>query len=121
MSFMPANCGVARLKPMKTPKTKPQKPYWEMSLGELQDATKEFDTPIPASKLRPLSKAERARWERVRKGPHFSIYVTRGDDGVSVRLDPDIWKRSTQYAAKHKMTLSEVVNRSLKGMLAIVE
>jgi hypothetical protein len=102
-------------------KKKTSKPYWEMSAEELQDATKEFDKPVPWSKTRPLTKAERALFEKMRKGRHVSIHVTRGADGMWVRLDPDVMKRSAIYAAKQQITLSELINRSLKGALAIVE
>jgi hypothetical protein len=98
-----------------------KKPYWEMTATELAEATKEFDGPIPLSKSRPLTKKERALYERMRKGPHRSIYISRGTDGIWVRLDPEVLRRSTQYAARQKLTLAEVINRSLKGLLAIVD
>jgi hypothetical protein len=101
--------------------SKPKKPYWEMTAAELAEATKEYDRPIPLSKTRPLNKKERELFERMRKGPHRSIFISRGADGVWVRLDPDILRRSTQYAAQHKLTLAEVINRNLKGMLAFVD
>jgi hypothetical protein len=102
-------------------KKKTNKPYWEMNAKELAHATKEFDKPIPLSKTRPLNKAERALFEKMRKAPHVSIHVTRGSDGVWVRLDPDVLKRSTAYAAKQQLTLSELINRSLKGLLTVVD
>jgi hypothetical protein len=37
------------------------KPYWKMTTEELAEATKEFDQPLPPEKMRPLTKAERAR------------------------------------------------------------
>ena len=61
---------------MKRKSTK--KPYWEMSLEELREATKEFDGPVDISKTRPLTKEERARWNRSKKGPHYSIFVHSG-------------------------------------------
>jgi len=36
-------------------------------------------------------------------------------------LDPDVLARARKYAAKRKMTFSELVNRSLKGLLIVVE
>ncbi len=100
---------------------KPIKPYWEMTASELAEATKEFDRPLPASKTRALTKAERASFERMRKGPARSIFITRDPDGVWVRLNPDILRRTSRYAAGQGLTLTDVINRSLKGMLAIVE
>jgi hypothetical protein len=102
-------------------KAKPAKAYWEMTSTELAEATKEFDRPIPLSKTRPLTKSERSLWERMRRAPHRSIFISRNADGIWVRLDPDILRRSTRYAAEHKLTLAQVINRSLKGLLAIVD
>jgi hypothetical protein len=98
-----------------------QKPYWEMTSDELAEATKEFDRAIPLSKTKPLTKAQRANFERMRRSPHRSVYVSRNGDRVLVRLDPELLRRSSRYAAEQNLTLSEVINRSLKGMLAIVE
>jgi hypothetical protein len=58
-------------------KKKATKPYWEMTAAELAEATKEFDKPIPWSKTRPLTKAERERFERARATPSRSIYIKR--------------------------------------------
>lgn len=101
-------------------KGKTKKRYWEMNADELAEATKEFDGPIPLSKTRPLNKRERADWERARRRPSRSIYITRSPNDVMVRISPALLKRCRQYAADHKMTLSDVINKSLKGMLIMV-
>ena len=101
--------------------TKLTKPYWDMTTEELAEATKEFDKPIPLSKTRPLTKQERALFERMRKGPHRSIYISRDASGVWVRLDPDVHRRAVRYAAEQKVPLAEVIDRSLKVLLTIVE
>jgi hypothetical protein len=100
---------------------RPKKPYWEMNAKELAEATKEFDKPIPLSKTRPLNAKERALFEKMRRGPHRSIFISRDADGIWVRIDPEILRRSTRYAAQRKISLTEVINRSLKGLLAIVD
>jgi hypothetical protein len=46
---------------------KQRKPYWKMTTEELAEATKESDQQIPASRMRQLTKDERARWERARR------------------------------------------------------
>jgi hypothetical protein len=97
-----------------------RKPYWEMTPHELEEATKEFDAPIPVSKTRPLTKVERKQFELSRRGPSYSVFVVRNDD-VFVRLPPDVVRRSMKFAAAHKMTLSEVISRGLKGLLAFAE
>ena len=41
-----------------------QKMYWEMTADELAEATKEFDKPLSPRQLKPLSKAERIRFQK---------------------------------------------------------
>lgn len=99
-----------------------RKPYWETNAEELAEATKAYDKPLPPGSTRPLTKAERAQFERMRRTPHRSVYVPRGGDGTTlVRLDPEVMGRAMKYAAARKLSLSEVINRSLKGLLAMVE
>jgi hypothetical protein len=105
---------------MKRSKTK--KPYWEMNLQELQEATKEFDKPIPMSRMRPLSKAEREDFERSRARGVRSIFVKRSrPKSVTLKLDEVIVTKSTEYASRHNMTLAEVIERSLRSILSFVD
>jgi hypothetical protein len=97
------------------------KTFWEMTDAERDADVKQYDKPIPLSKTRPLTKKERQQFERMRRSPHRSIFITKGVDDVLVRIEPDVLRRSAKYAADHKLTLSQVINRSLKGLLAIVE
>jgi hypothetical protein len=95
-----------------------QKPYWEMNLKELREATKEFDGPINPSRLKPLSKAERARWERMRKGPVYSIFVHRAKKRrVTIRVDAGILRRCEAYARERHMTRDQMIERSLAASL----
>lgn len=101
------------------PKTKPiQKPYWEMNLKELREATKEFDKPIDPSRVKPISKEERARFDRMRKGPVYSIIVHRGKKRqVTIRVDEGILRRCEAYAKTRRMTRDEMIERSLAASL----
>ena len=92
-----------------------------MTDAERDEYVKQFDKPIPLSKTRALTKQERQQFERSQRSPHRSIFIMKDADGIFVRIEPDVLRRSSRYAAEHKMTLSEVINRSLKGLLAIVE
>ena len=104
---------------MKRPKLK--KPYWEMNLEELREATKEFDKPIPLSKTRPLTKIEREEFERSRARGVHSIFIKRSrPKSVTLKLNEAIVNRSAEYASRHNMTLSQVVERSLISILAFV-
>jgi hypothetical protein len=92
-----------------------------MTTEELAEATKEFDRPVPPSRTKPLSRQERAEFERMRRSPHRSVFVTERANEIIVQLDPELMSRSMRYATHQRLTLSEVINRSLKGLLAIVE
>jgi hypothetical protein len=101
------------------------KPYWEMSLDELREATREFDGAVDLAKTRPLTKAERAKFDRSRRGPGRSIFVGRsGGRGKAAQLCLEIDSRllgaCVKYAAAHNMSLAELVARSLKSSLAFV-
>ncbi len=100
---------------------KKQKPYWEMTASELAEATREFDAEIPLSRTRPLSAKERLLWERATGKPKPAGRTKRrGTAAVTVELDPKLVRQSVDYAAKHNMTLSEFVARSLKGSLIVI-
>lgn len=107
---------------------KPAKPYWEMNLQELQEATKQFDKPLPLSRTRPLTKAERDRFERARRGGVHSIYVSRRRPGKSaagrrtmvVDLDSHLLKSVDRCALKQGLSRAELVERSLRSALVLV-
>jgi len=101
---------------------KATKPYWEMSLDELREATKEFDKPIPMSRTRPLTKVERKRFERARASGVRSIFISRGrPKKITLKLDEKLLLRSNDYAARHNMTLAEVIERSLRSALTFAD
>ena len=100
---------------------KNSKPYWEMTASELADATREFDAEVPASRTRPLSARERLLWERAMGKPKPPARTKRrGTAAMTVELDPKLVRQSADHAAKHNMTLSEFVAKSLKGSLIVV-
>jgi hypothetical protein len=108
---------------MATKNTKKQKPYWEMTLEELREATKEYDKPIPMSKMRPLTKAEREKFERMQKSPYHSVFMKRNSSRrvAEVELDSELFHRSADYAEKHKLSLSQVIAQSLKKTLSVAK
>ena len=119
------------MKMTKTKKksAKPTKPYWEMTLDELRDATKEFDGPINESEWRPMTKAERAEFERMQKKPARSIFIRRPDapkgNGVPIQrllegIDPQIISRVEKYAVEHEMSPLDFIAKSLESSLHVV-
>src|SRR5205814_9179234 len=98
-----------------------QKKYWEMTLEQLREATKEFDKPLPPSKLSPLSPDLRRRWEKSRRQGVRSIFLKpKRPKTVKLKLDEELINQSENYASQHNMTLSEVVERSLRSVLTFV-
>jgi hypothetical protein len=101
---------------------KPDKPYWEMNAHELAEATKEFDGPIPASRMKPLTKSQRAKFDRERRGPVISIFAKSARKReVTVKLDEQTFLRCEAFASKHKLTLSQLVNLTLASAIHFAE
>jgi hypothetical protein len=95
--------------------SKPTNPYWEMSAAELAHATREFDKPLPASRSKPLSKAERARFERAMRA---GAQIRRLNElGVDLKL----LSAAVDYGKRKKMRLSQVLERGLRRELAVQE
>jgi hypothetical protein len=92
-----------------------QKPYWEMNLEELREATKEFDEEFVADESKPLSPEMRARWERAKaKSP-------KGDNGeqvIAVRVPKALLDRCTALAKKKRISRDALIARGLKAVLA---
>ena len=107
-------------------RTKPAKSYWEMTADELAEATKEYDHEIPASKLRPLTKEDRKRWEQMKRNPSRSIFVLdrpkrKGATAIVLELDRALLARTDAYAASRGMTRSELIENGLRSVLAFAE
>ena len=98
-----------------------RKPWTHMTTEELREATREFDKPIPMQKLRPISKVERARFERSRhQGISHSVLPARATAPLLAEIDPAIITRIQKYAVEHQMTLSDFVAKSLHSSLTFV-
>lgn len=95
-----------------------EKSYWEMSADELAEATREFDDPATTPPDRPLTKAEREEIERARRGPHVSVFIGDGDRLVTVAIDDALLRETDQYARKHNLTRSELIEQSLRKLLS---
>lgn len=93
--------------------SKRRKPYWEMTADELAEATKEFDRPLPASRFRQMTKADRERWAQVKpKGRKRmkSIFL--------LDIDPALLGEASRFARRKGLTVSELFERGLRGVMA---
>ena len=90
-----------------------QKPYWEMTTGELSKATKEFDQEFIGESFQPMNEGQRARWERMKRKPTLSKAQT-----ISVSIKKTLLKRSYSLAKKQGLTRDALIDRALKTVLA---
>jgi hypothetical protein len=98
---------------------KHQKSFVEMSDAQKTQAVKEFDRPLPASRLRPLTTKQRLLWERARaQKPDVSIYVRQGKADVVIHLDADLLAQARVFAQRKKTSLAKMIDRGLRGLLA---
>ena len=108
---------------MKHPKR--PKPFWKMNADELAEATKQFDREIPDTAMRPLTKRQRAIWERAKRQPSRSIFVVdrtgKGTEPVVLELDARLLKRLDAYAGAHRMTRAQLIEKGLRSVLSFVE
>ena len=96
---------------------KRKKKYWEMTTDELAEATKEFDQPFIVDKSRPLTRAERAWWERIKRGPGRPR-KGKGVSVISVSVEKDLLKHSDALARKMGLTRAALIERGLKAVMA---
>jgi len=91
-----------------------KKAWGKMTAAELAEATREFDYPLPPSRYKPLTKAQRERFERARRAGRI-----HAREIVTFDIDPKLANEAVKYAKKKKMTVSQVVERGLRRELAV--
>jgi hypothetical protein len=99
---------------------KQAKPFWEMNTEELAAATAEFDKEFIADTSRPMTAAERARWQRIKRKPGRPRNG-RGVKVISVSVEKDLLKQSNALAKRLGISRAQLVARGLKGMLLTVQ
>jgi hypothetical protein len=93
-----------------------RKPYWEMTTKELAEATAPFDEPFVADRSRPLTPAERERWNRVKR-KRGRPKVGRGFQRVSVSIEKGLLKQATALAKKRRVSRSKLFAQMLEKAL----
>lgn len=95
---------------------KPKKPYWEMNLDELREATKEFDREFIADEFKPLTPEMRSRWERAKRAPGRPR-IGKGAKVISVSLEQGLLQKSDRLAKKLGVTRAALISRGLRLLL----
>jgi hypothetical protein len=93
------------------------KAYWEMTMQEVQQTTKEFDEEFVADTAKLLTKAIRARWERA-KHKTSAINNGKGYQTIPVRLEKTLLHQCTKLAKKKRTSRDALIARGLKALLA---
>ena len=96
---------------------KPAKPYWEMNTEELAAATAEFDREFVIDEFKPLTPAQRAKWERLQRKPGRPKVGT-GVKVISFSIEPGLLDRADRLAKKLKISRAQLVHRGLEAVLA---
>lgn len=96
--------------------------YAAMSLEALRAATKEFDQPVDPSKFREMTPAERARWERVRRGGSARgrprVGAGAGTLIVPISLERGLLERVDAFAATHGIKRSALAAMALELVMS---
>jgi hypothetical protein len=90
-----------------------RKRWTEMTLAELRAATNELDKPLKPGATKALSPQLRRKWERSRQG--------KARHRLLVDIEPRLLGEAAAYARQNQLTLSEMVSRGLKGVMAFSE
>jgi hypothetical protein len=93
-----------------------KKDWGDMTAAELAEATKEFDRPLPASRFRPMTKAEREQFERVRRAGGPGAHRIN-----ALELDARLLKQARAYAKRKNLTLTQLLERGLRRELAVTD
>jgi hypothetical protein len=89
---------------------------FEALTGAEKDATvAPFDQEFVADKSRPLTAAERRRWNAFRKRTRSKKTVAK----VSVQLEHDLVQKSDELAREQGLSRAELIARSLRAALAL--
>jgi hypothetical protein len=97
-------------------KASTSKPYWEMTTAELREATKEFDQEFIGDTFRPVTPAERARFERARKRgrPRNGL----GAKTISVTVEKQLLAQTDRLAKKLHLPRAALVARGLQAVVS---
>jgi hypothetical protein len=106
----------------QTTRTSRKKKYWEMTVAEMRAATKQYDRPIPVSKIRPMTKGERQKFDAMRRGGVRSIFIhDRPRRDITVKVSEDTLRRCQEYADRHHLSLSDVIDLGLSTAFRFAE
>jgi len=93
------------------------KPYWEMTTEELEEATRQFDEPFVIRRSRPLTKNERKLWRAVKR-KRGRPKIGRGFQRISVSMERGLLKQVTALAKKRGVSRSRLLTQMFEKEIA---
>jgi hypothetical protein len=94
---------------------KSKKPYWEMNLEELREATREYDHEMPGLPGKPLSPAMRKRLAQARRRGRPQIGL--GAEKIRISLERGLLSQADAAAKRLRLTRSQLIARCLRAGL----
>ncbi len=91
------------------------KEYTEMTTRELAEATREFDRESPIPPGKPLTRAQRARFEAARKGGR--PVTGEGVQVISLSVEKGLLRRTDAAARKSRLSRAQFVAQALQFKL----
>ena len=102
---------------MKRRKTKSKSHrYQAMNADELAEATAVYGREMAIDAFRPLTKAERAHWDRARRNPGRPRRG-KGVKVISVSVEQDLLLASDRLASRLGLSRARLIERGLRMMI----
>jgi hypothetical protein len=104
-------------KPDAIPPFRTVEEYEALSEADREKIDHYYSREIPLSETRPLTKAERAQFERVRRRSVGRPKIGKGSKVVAVTLEKGLLSRVDAYAKGHGMKRAELIARGLRMVM----
>jgi hypothetical protein len=91
--------------------------FLKLSDAEKTEAAREFDKEFIADKFRPMTAADRQRWQRIKRKPGRPRNG-RGVKIISVSVEKDLLKQSDSLAKELGISRAQLISKGLKLQLA---
>jgi hypothetical protein len=95
---------------------KPNKPWTEMTVAELRQATKDLNGSV-LGKTRPLNAAERALWEKSAKRRRGRAGKAPKCERVNIVLERGLLREADRVAKKNGLDRSELIAQALATVI----
>lgn len=94
-----------------------RQPLWEKKGTQLAEATAQFDKEFAADSARPMTSAERKRWNRVKRKPGRPR-EGKGFQRISVSIEKGLLKQVTKVAKQRHISRSKLLAEAVQEIIA---